>query len=103
MRVTIPQKLYKITKRLQTLEEVEQYFPGFLAFVDCTEQQIPRPINKNKRKIFYSGKKKRHTVVKTQLMVNNKVLSFIKQDIRKGENMTMISIKRITLLLQKSC
>ncbi len=57
MRVTIPQKLYKITKRLQTLEEVEQYFPGFLAFVDWTEQQIPRPINKNKRKIFYSGKK----------------------------------------------
>ncbi len=67
----IPQKLYKITKRLQPLEEVEKYFPGFLAFVDSTEQQIPRPVDKNKRKIFYSGKKKRHTVVKTQLMVNN--------------------------------
>jgi hypothetical protein len=35
----IPQKIYKLTKRLQTPEEVEQYFPaGFLAFIDSTEQ-----------------------------------------------------------------
>jgi len=46
----IPQKIYNITKRLKTLEEVERYFPGFLAFIDCTEQQIPRPVNKKKRK-----------------------------------------------------
>ena len=39
----IPQKFYNITKRLKTPEEVEQYFPGFLSFIDCTEQQIPRP------------------------------------------------------------
>jgi hypothetical protein len=69
--VPIPQKTHQITKRLKSPEEVEKYFPGFLAFIDCTEQQIPRPVNKNKRKIFYSGKKKRHTV-KNQLMVNNR-------------------------------
>ena len=41
---------YPITKRLKTpAEEVEKYFPGFLAFTDCTEQQIPRPVD-NKRK-----------------------------------------------------
>src|SRR3954452_16885778 len=35
----IPEKFYKITKRLKTPEEVEQYFPaGFLAFIDSTEQ-----------------------------------------------------------------
>jgi DDE superfamily endonuclease len=34
--VPIPQKMYPITKRLQTPEEVEKYFPGFLAFTDCT-------------------------------------------------------------------
>ncbi len=39
----IPQKIYKITKRLQTPDEIEKYFPGFLSFIDCTEQQIPRP------------------------------------------------------------
>src|SRR3954466_8419116 len=58
----IPQKIYNITKRLQTVDEVEQYFPGFLAFIDTTEQQIPRPKNNRKRKAYYSGKKKRHTV-----------------------------------------
>ena len=42
----IPQKTYYKTKRLKTLQEVEQYFPGFLAFVDCTEQQIPRPVDR---------------------------------------------------------
>ncbi|HXT82925.1 MAG TPA: transposase family protein [Verrucomicrobiae bacterium] len=36
--IPLPQKIYKITKRLKTLEEVEQYFPGFLAFIDSTEQ-----------------------------------------------------------------
>ena len=66
----IPQKIYKLTKRLQTPEEVEQYFPGFLAFIDSTEQQIPRPVNNRRRKMYYSGKKKTHTV-KTQVMVSN--------------------------------
>jgi hypothetical protein len=37
----IPQKIYGITKKLKTLEKVEQYFPGFLSsFVDCTKQSI---------------------------------------------------------------
>jgi hypothetical protein len=67
--VPIPQKIYNKTKRLKTIEEVEKYFPGFLAFIDSTEPPIPRPADKNKRKIFYSGKKKRHTV-KNQLTVN---------------------------------
>jgi hypothetical protein len=68
--VPVPQKIYNITKRLKTPEEVEQYFPGFIAFIDSTEQQIPRPVDKKRKKEYYSGKKKRHTV-KNQLMVNN--------------------------------
>ena len=44
-------------------EEVEQqYFPEFIAFVDVTEQYIPRPKNRLRRRIYYSGKKKKHTV-----------------------------------------
>jgi hypothetical protein len=59
----IPQKLYKVTKRLKTKEEVEEYFPGFIAFTDCTEQPIPRPAkNRKKRRLYYSGKKKKHTL-----------------------------------------
>jgi len=79
----IPQKIYGITKRLQTPEEVEKYFPGFLAFVDCTEKQIPRPEDKRRRKVYYSGKKKRHTV-KTQLMVNNQGIIIYKLGYKKG-------------------
>jgi hypothetical protein len=80
--VPIPQKIYNKTKRLKTIEEVEKYFPGFLAFIDSTEQQqIPRPVDNRRRKMYYSGKKKRHTV-KTQLMVNScvyiKVHSLVK-------------------------
>src|SRR6185437_3045356 len=69
--IPIPQKIHSITKRLKTAEEVEKYFPGFLAFIDCTEQQIPRPADKERTKMYYSGKKKRHTI-KTHLMVNNR-------------------------------
>jgi hypothetical protein len=32
----IPQKIYNITKRLRTPDEVEKYFPGFLPFIDST-------------------------------------------------------------------
>src|SRR6476646_3700768 len=79
----IPQKTYPITKRLKTLEEVEKYFPGFLAFTDATEQQIPRPIDKRRRTVYYSGKKKKHTI-KTQLMVNNHGFVIHKLGYKKG-------------------
>jgi hypothetical protein len=81
--VPIPQKIYKITKRLRTPDEVEQYFPGFLAFIDSTEQQIPRPVDKNRRKMYYSGKKKKHTI-KNQLMVNNRGYIIHKTGYKKG-------------------
>jgi hypothetical protein len=68
--VPLPRKLYKRTRRARTIDEVEEYFPGFKAFVDSTEQEIPRPENRRKRKSYYSGKKKKH-IVKTQYMVNS--------------------------------
>ena len=68
--IPLPKKLYKRTRRLRTIDEVEDYFPGFKAFIDCSEQEIPRPKNKRKRKSYYSGKKKKHTI-KTQYMVNS--------------------------------
>ena len=82
--VPIPQKICNKTKRLRTPEEVEKHFPGFLSFTDCTEQQIPRPKNKTRRKAYYSGKKKGHTV-KTQLMVNNHGVIIHKTGHKKGK------------------
>lgn len=71
--IPLPEKIYAATRRARTPEEVERYFPGFIAFIDGTEQEIPRPKSKAKRKSHYSGKKKRHTV-KTQLTVNKEGL-----------------------------
>src|SRR3954451_16602129 len=56
--VPIPQKIYGITKRLKTTEEVEQYFPGFLAFIDSTEQQIPRPVDKKDERCIIQARRK---------------------------------------------
>jgi hypothetical protein len=65
----LPGKIHQRAGRLGTLDEVEALFPGFKAFLDATEQEIPRPKDKAKRRTHYSGKKKRHTV-KTQITVN---------------------------------
>ncbi len=82
--VRIPQKIYPITKRLKTPEAVEKYFPGLLAFTDLTEQQIPRPaVDRERRKMYYSGKKKRHTV-KNQITVNNRGYILHKVGYKKG-------------------
>ena len=56
----LPKKLHQKVRRLRTLDEVEAVFPGFKAFLDATEQEIPRPKSKLKRKTHYSGKKKKH-------------------------------------------
>ncbi len=71
--IPLPEKLHEMARRARTFEEIERYFPGFRAFVDTTEQEIPRPKDATKRKTHYSGKKKRHTV-KTQLTVNSEGL-----------------------------
>jgi hypothetical protein len=47
--VPIPQKRCRLPKRLRTPEEVERYFPGLISSIDCTEQQIPRPENREER------------------------------------------------------
>jgi hypothetical protein len=47
----ILEKFYKITKkRLPTPGDIEKYFPGFLSFIYSTEQQIPRRVDKRKKK-----------------------------------------------------
>lgn len=79
----LPKKQNDKVRRLQTVDEIEAVFPGFKAFLDATEQEIPRPKNKRKRKTHYSGKKKRHTV-KTQITVNENGLIVHKTGHAKG-------------------
>lgn len=79
----LPKKEHNKVRRLQTVDEIETMFPGFKAFLDSTEQEIPRPKNKRKRKTHYSGKRKKHTV-KTQLTVNKQGLIIHKTSHVKG-------------------
>jgi hypothetical protein len=96
----IPLKIYNITKkRLRTHDEIEQYFPSFLAFIDSTEQQIPRPVNNNRRNMFYLGKKKKHTK-KNQIMVNNRGFIIHKVGYKKGSRHDYDIYKDIILLSQ---
>jgi len=69
----LPRKEHDKVRKLETVDEIEAMFPGSKAFLDATEQEIPRPHSKRKRKTHYSGKRKKHTV-KTQLTVNKKGL-----------------------------
>jgi hypothetical protein len=86
--IPLPKKLYKRTRRrARTMDEVEENFPGFKAFIDATEQEIPRPTKNKSKKMttttFYSGKKKKHTI-KTQYMVNNEGLILHKTGHKSG-------------------
>jgi len=41
--LALAKKQQNKVRRLQTVKEVEAMFPGFKAFLDATEQEIPRP------------------------------------------------------------
>ena len=79
----LPKKQHEKVRRLQTLDEIEAMFPGFKAYLDATEQEIPRPKSRHKRRTHYSGKKKKHTV-KTQIAVNKAGLVVHKTRHTKG-------------------
>lgn len=64
----------KSKRRIATLEELLEKHPEFEEiFVDGTEQELPKPKDKARRKDLYSGKRKRHTakvqVVSTKRLV----------------------------------
>jgi hypothetical protein len=59
-----------LNKKVENPPRSEKYFPSLMAFVDCTGQQIARPADKNRKKMYYSSNKKRHTV-KNQFVANN--------------------------------
>ena len=58
--IPIPTKKYADSKKLKSLDDIQQFFPELIAITDGTEQPIPRPKNRIKRKTHYSGKEKTH-------------------------------------------
>lgn len=62
-------------KKIGTLEELLEKHPEFEEiFIDATEQELPKPKDKDRRKEFYSGKRKRHTAKMQVLSTRNNKL-----------------------------
>jgi hypothetical protein len=64
----------KRKRKIGTLEELLEKHPEFEEiFIDGTEQELPKPEDKGRRKGHYSGKRKRHTA-KIQVVSTKKKL-----------------------------
>ncbi len=100
IRTCLPilQKIYEITKRLRTSQAVEEYFPGFLAFINCTEQQIPRSNGKIMIRMYYLGKKKKHTVKNLYMVDKNEIIFYKTKHKQVGKNMITRYTKRKIIL-----
>ena len=72
--VPIPAKLYAKSKRVSTVEELEELFPGLVALVDASEQPIQRPKRKDMEKSHFSGKAGRHTAKTHSTGQNNPLI-----------------------------
>ena len=96
--IPIPQKICANAKKASTVEQLLQYFPDLMAFTDASEQPIPRPQYRTKRKTHYSGKKKYHTV-KTQYTVNKdgKIMHKTRHSPGRRHDYSVYKIKHMTL------
>lgn len=62
----LPERVRK--KRISSLGELLEEMPEVSLLIDATEQERRKPKDRRKRRAFYSGRKKRHTL-KTQVVV----------------------------------
>ncbi len=67
--IPIPSKLYADSKKINSMQQLQEFSPELIAMIHGTKQPIPRPKDKRKRKTHYSGKKKKHTV-QNQITIN---------------------------------
>ena len=69
-------------KKIGTLEELLEKYPEFEeVFIDATEQELPKPKDKGRRKELYSGKRKRHTAKMQVLSTRNKLVLHLCRDV----------------------
>ena len=67
--IIIAAKKYADSKKINSMQKLQEFFPELIAITDGTEQPIPRPKNKKKRRTHHSGKKKKHAV-QNQIAIN---------------------------------
>ncbi len=79
----IPEKIYKDSKRISSVEELAEIFPGMVCLTDASEQPTNRPKRKDMEKSHYSGKAGTHTakvVTARALEVQARILPSKKAD-----------------------
>jgi len=54
----LPKKIHRKAMRLRTLDEIEELFLGFKAFLDATEQEIPRPKSNVNGKLITTARRR---------------------------------------------
>jgi hypothetical protein len=65
---------HPLKKRIGTLQELMEAYPEIQeVLLDATEQPVPQPKDKQRRKLAYSGKQHQHTV-KTQILATRQVI-----------------------------
>ncbi len=89
---TLGRKLVLPVRKMKTLEEFFQAFPGAKeVFIDGTERPTQRPKDKDKQKETYSGKKKRHTRKNLVITEKNKRIGFLGRTVSgKTHDFTML-------------
>jgi hypothetical protein len=89
---TLGRKLVLPVRKMKTLEEFFQAFPGAKeVFIDGTERPTQRPKDKDKQKETYSGKKKRHTRKNLVITEKNKRIGFLSKTVSgKTHDFTML-------------
>ena len=92
--VSIPQKTYNITKRLKTPQRKSNNIFLALLLLQIVQNSKYQDLKiKKDARLYYSGKKKRHTV-KNQLVVNNQGYIIHKSGHKKGRKHDYILYKK---------
>jgi len=101
---TLSRKLALPVRKMKTLEEFFQAFPGAReVFIDGTERPIQRPKDKVKQKANYSGKKKRHTRKNIIITTRKKRVNFLSNTIEgKEHDFTILKAEAPPNLMPKS-
>jgi len=69
-RLKLPEIKRDRNKPIASLDELFYLYPEMKGYIgDATEQEIPKPKDRQKNKVYRSGKKRRHTL-KTQIIIN---------------------------------
>lgn len=82
METTLGKKMALPKRQLKSVEDFFKAFPEAKeVFIDGTERPIQRPKNKERQKVNYSGKKKRHTRKNVIISTKKKRINFLSKTV----------------------